>query len=141
MREIRYIILHCTATSPSASTAAILKYWKEVRGWKSPGYHYLLRNNGSIEHLLPIKDIANGALGYNHDSIHIAYVGGMDSQNMPKDTRTGACKESMIRLVRRAKERFPDAVVLGHCDLPDVRKTCPNFNVMDWIIEYDETYL
>jgi N-acetylmuramoyl-L-alanine amidase len=30
-------------------------------------------------------------------------------------------------------ERYPDAVVLGHRDFPDVVKTCPNFDVMKWM--------
>ena len=141
MRQIDYIIIHCTATSPKATVTAIKKYWKEVKEWEAPGYHYMIRFDGGLELILPIKDIANGAVGYNYDSIHIAYIGGMDSNNLPKDTRTTAQKTIMAKLIRKAQARFPDAVVLGHCDLPDVRKTCPNFNVIDWITEYDETHL
>jgi len=141
MRDIRFIIIHCTQTSPTASVTAIRKYWKEDKGWINPGYHYLITNKGVTYHLLPIKDVANGALGYNYDSIHIGYVGGLDSRDMPKDTRSEVVKTEMMKLIQRAKVRFPDAVVLGHCDLPDVRKTCPNFNVMQWIEDYNLTYL
>lgn len=140
MRDIHFIIIHCTQTSPTASVAAIRKSWKD-KGWENPVFHYLITNKGVTYHLLPIKDVANGALGYNYDSIHIGYVGGLDSRDMPKDTRSEVVKTEMMKLIQRAKVRFPDAVVLGHCDLPDVRKTCPNFNVMQWIEDYNLTYL
>jgi len=37
MREIKYIVIHCTATPQSATVASIQRYWREVLKWKIGG--------------------------------------------------------------------------------------------------------
>ena len=32
-RNIKYIVVHCTATAPNTSIESIKRYWKEKRGW------------------------------------------------------------------------------------------------------------
>ncbi|WP_367614995.1 hypothetical protein [Segatella copri] len=32
---------------------------------------------------------------------------------------------------------YPDAEILGHRDLPNVRKDCPCFDVRDWLEDID----
>jgi len=142
MRKIEYIVIHCTGTRTETSVASILKYWRETKGWENPGYHFLISHrNSNIHQLIPINEIANGAIGHNHNSIHIAYIGGLDANGEYNDTRTDATKHKMMDLIRKAKARWPNAVVLGHRDLPDVHKECPCFDVQKWIEEYDNTFL
>ena len=76
MREIKYIVLHCTATSKDATVENIKKYWKERLGWKNVGYHFIIKPNGKIEKLAGINTITNGVRGFNDRSIHISYIGG-----------------------------------------------------------------
>ena len=45
------------------------------------------------------------------------------------DTRTVAQKRSMAKLIRDLKAHFPKARILGHRDLPGVRKACPCYDV------------
>ena len=41
-RNIKYIVVHCTATPTTTTVESIKRYWKEQRGWgDTPGYHYL----------------------------------------------------------------------------------------------------
>jgi N-acetylmuramoyl-L-alanine amidase len=42
MRKINKIVIHCTATSPSATAQSILDGWRK-KGWTSNGYHWLIR--------------------------------------------------------------------------------------------------
>jgi N-acetyl-anhydromuramyl-L-alanine amidase AmpD len=73
-------------------------------------------------------NIANGAKGYNKDSIHVCYVGGKDKKTgKPKDTRTPAQIKSLKILVKMLKERYDVSVVVGHNDL-NPNKACPCFD-------------
>lgn len=133
MRDIKYIVLHCTATQPEATVQAIQNYWKNALKWKSPGYHYIIRTDGSYQQLAPETAITNGVAGYNSNSIHISYIGGIDRQGVPKDTRTEAQMQTQIELLKELKIKYPNAVVQGHRDFPGVNKACPSFDVKTWL--------
>lgn len=133
MRTIKYIVLHCTATPQNSSVESIQNYWKNVLHWKSPGYHYIIKPDGEIVNLLSIDKISNGVAGYNTPSIHISYIGGVDSKNKAIDNRTEAQKQSQIKLLKELKKQFPDAEILGHRDFKGVKKDCPSFNVKEWL--------
>lgn len=133
MRPINHIVLHCTATLQTAKVESILKYWREVCGWKNPGYHHIILPDGTVRDLLPIEQESNGVRGHNDDSIHISYIGGVDASLRPLDNRTPEQQASMEALVRKYKKQFPRARVLGHCDFPGVKKACPAFNVASWL--------
>ena len=48
MRNINFIVIHCTATQPNVKKESILNYWKNTLKWKSVGYHRLIDANGII---------------------------------------------------------------------------------------------
>lgn len=133
MRTIKHIVLHCTATPQNATVEGIQKYWKNTLGWKSPGYHYIIKPDGTIVNLLPIDQVSNGVAGHNHDSINISYIGGVDAKGQPLDNRTMEQKASQIQLITDLKKKFPKADVLGHRDFPGVKKACPSFDVKQWL--------
>lgn len=133
MRTINNIVLHCTATQPEAKVEAIRNYWKNSLGWKSPGYHYVIEADGTINHLHPEDKPSNGVAGHNANSIHISYIGGIDALGKAKDTRTAAQKEAMLKLLLNIKLRYPAARILGHRDFPGVAKACPSFDVAAWL--------
>lgn len=139
MREIKYIVIHTTATPQSATVSAILKYWREVRGWRSPGYHYIIDAAGKIHDIWPIDKISNGVAGFNKNSIHVCYIGGVDRKKKAIDNRTPAQKKSMVKIVSELTEQFPEAEVLGHRDFPNVKKACPCFDARDWWAKQQQT--
>jgi flavin-dependent dehydrogenase len=55
----------------------------------------------------------------------------------PADTRTPAQKASLEDLLYSLVLDYPDAEILGHRDLPWVRKSCPCFDVKEWLKEID----
>ena len=67
--------------------------------------------------------------GFNRHSIGICYEGGLDIRGRPADTRIPEQKDTLQKLLKRLKEDYPCAKVLGHRDLPGVKKACPCFNV------------
>ena len=128
MRNINYIAIHCTATQPEASIASIQNYWKNNLGWKNPGYHYIIDRFGNVINLLPIELVSNGVQGYNSQTINISYVGGIDKSGKPKDTRTEAQKQSILKILKELRVKFPKAKIQGHRDFPNVKKACPSFD-------------
>ena len=129
MRTIKYIAIHCTATPQSATIDSIRNYWKNVLKWKQPGYHYIVKPDGSVVNLLDIDKISNGVKGYNHETINISYIGGIDeASGNPKDTRTDAQKVAIKNLLIQLRAKCPHAIIQGHRDFPNVKKACPSFD-------------
>lgn len=147
MREIKYIVLHCSATQPSASVESIIRYWRDVEKWKNYGYHFIIEANGNVRSLQSIDKPSNGVAGYNANSIHICYVGGIDKGGKPLDTRTPSQCIALKKLVQELHKQFPSAAIKGHRDFsPDLNengkidqyewiKVCPSFDVATWLIE------
>lgn len=133
MRSITHIVLHCTATAQTAKVDSILKYWKNTLGWKSPGYHHIIKADGEVVDLLPIDQVSNGVAGHNAHSIHISYIGGVDKKGNAIDNRTETQKAAQIELLKKYKAMFPGVVICGHRDFPKVKKSCPSFDVAAWL--------
>ena len=62
----------------------------------------------------------------NRCSIGVAYVGGLDAAGHPADTRTPAQKQSLIKIIRALRSRYPSATVHGHREF--AAKACPCFD-------------
>lgn len=93
-----------------------------------PGYHFIIMPDGSIINLLSIDQVSNGVQGFNSVLINIAYLGGIDSRNVPVDNRTPQQKASILSLLKELKQKFPTAIIQGHRDFPKVKKACPSFD-------------
>lgn len=142
MRKIERIFVHCTASNQNATVNDIKAEFKR-KGWKNPGYHYLVDKEGIITHLLDDSKVSNGVKGYNSTSINVAYIGGIDSSGKGVDNRTEQQKKSLRSLLKVLHSRYPDAQIMGHRDIsPDTNgngivdpweriKECPCFNAMD----------
>lgn len=126
MRDIKYIAVHCTAGPATQTTKAIKDYWKNNLGWESVGYHYLIGADGTIEQLAQESEITNGVAGFNSVTVNISYKGGVDATNKPKDTRTPQQKESILKLLKELRKRYPKAIIQGHKDF-GAKKACPSF--------------
>ena len=73
--------------------------------------------------------MANGCKGANLDSLHVAYIGGLDPlTRVDKDTRTEAQKAALLQTIKQWKQLFGITEVIGHRDWPGVKKSCPCFD-------------
>lgn len=143
MKKIEAIIIHCTATKEGLDIRAKdVDRWHKEQGWRMIGYHYLIDLDGKIENGRPSTMTGAHCKGWNDRSIGICYVGGLDRNGNPKDTRTSAQKEAMNRLVYDLLEAYPTITqIMGHRDTsPDLDgngvvtpnewiKACPCFDV------------
>jgi N-acetylmuramoyl-L-alanine amidase len=128
MRNITHIVIHCTATGQDATVDAIKRYWKEKLGWKQVGYHYIIEADGKETQLLTIAQPSNGVKGWNKSIINICYIGGVNKLGKPTDNRTDAQKRQLMTRLKALKTMFPQAIIQGHKDFPNVAKACPCFD-------------
>lgn len=128
-RKIEYIAIHCTATKEGYPFyAKDIEQWHKSRGWSGIGYNYVIDLKGDIELGRDVNLVPAHVVGYNSNSIGVVYVGGLDSNMKPKDTRTIEQKESLLKLLKELKKIYPTAIIQGHRDFPKVAKECPCFN-------------
>lgn len=151
MGALKRLVIHCTATPEGREvTSAEIRHWhcdpvsQGGRGWKQVGYTDMFHLNGGVERLVKDNDddivdrweMTNGARGYNSTSRHVVYVGGVGADgHSAKDTRTQAQKKAMAKYVKDFHRKHPDVAIVGHRDLPGVSKSCPSFNVREWLKE------
>lgn len=149
MAGMKYLVLHCTATPEGREvTSDEIRHWhtdpvkKGGRGWKQVGYTDMIHLDGTVERLVRNNEdaevdpweVTNGAKGYNTVSRHVVYVGGVSKDGKTaKDTRTEAQLKAMTAYVRDFHERFPQIRIVGHGELPGVKKACPSFDVAAWL--------
>lgn len=128
MRPINKIIVHCTATPEGRGvTVEEIDAWHRKRGFKSIGYHYVIYLDGSIHKGREDDKIGAHCVGYNSRSLGVCYVGGLAKDGKtPKDTRTEAQKQSLYKLLKMLKTKYPEARIFGHKDF--AAKACPCFD-------------
>lgn len=126
-RDINEIIVHCTATKEGKDyTVDDITRWHKDRGFSTIGYHFVIYRDGTV---VPGRNLyTSGAhcLGHNSKSIGIVYVGGLDENGKPKDTRTPEQKKSLIELISKLKKQYPGVKVYPHYKYAN--KACPCFD-------------
>ena len=126
-RKVNLLILHCTATPEGRPvTVQQVRQWHIQRGFVDIGYHFLVGLDGTIHKGRPIEKAGAHCKGHNAHSIGICYVGGLDRQGRPKDTRTPAQKAALLRLLKELKKQYPKATIHGHREF--AKKDCPCFD-------------
>lgn len=127
MRKINEIIVHCTATKEGKDyTVADIDRWHRQRGFKSIGYHWVVYRDGSVFPGRAENIVGAHCKGHNAHSIGVVYIGGLDAEGEPKDTRTAAQKQALKRLLIGLRKKYPDAAIYGHRDF--AAKACPCFD-------------
>lgn len=130
MRKITEIIIHCSATIEGKDfTVKDIDRWHKQRGFKTVGYHFVIRLDGTIEQGRPLEMIGAHCTGHNAHTIGICYIGGLDSSGKPKDTRSQAQKDVLWSLVKSLQKKYPGATLHGHNEFAN--KACPCFKVPD----------
>ena len=128
MRTIDLIVVHCSATrcDKPFPVTALIRCHADRFGFT--GYHYYIRRSGYVYQTRHEQLVGAHAKGYNAHSLGVCYEGGLDAKGKSKDTRTEEQKHALWALLKSLKEDYPNAVILGHRDLPHVAKNCPCFD-------------
>ena len=127
-RNIKELIVHCSAT-PEGKDYSVdtIRQWHLQRGFSDIGYHYVVYRDGSIHIGRDESIIGAHCTGHNTNSIGVCYIGGCASDGKtPKDTRTAEQKQSLVKLLKELKTKYPQASIHGHRDFSS--KACPSFD-------------
>ena len=146
MRNIDSIIVHCSATKAGQDfTATDIDRWHRERGFNGIGYHYVIRLDGKLEKGRDVALPGAHCKGWNEQSIAICYIGGLDGNGRPADTRTNAQKRVLYQIIMDLQREYNILQVLGHRDTsPDLNgdgviepyeyvKGCPCFDVKEFL--------
>jgi N-acetylmuramoyl-L-alanine amidase len=127
-RQVNKIIVHCTATPEGRDVTVdeIRRWHVEEKNWSDIGYHWIVTLNGTLERGRPEHIQGAHAKGFNKNSVGLCYVGGVDKDMAPKDTRTKGQKETLKCILEDLKDRYPNAEIIGHRDVSS--KACPSFD-------------
>lgn len=127
-RNIKELIVHCSATPEGKDfTVSQIREWHLQRGFSDIGYHYVIYRDGSIHIGRDESIIGAHCTGHNTNSIGVCYIGGCASDGKtPKDTRTTEQKQSLVKLLKELKTKYPQASIHGHRDFAN--KACPSFD-------------
>jgi len=126
MRKITSIIVHCSDSPDSMDVGVTeINQWHLQQGWSGIGYHYVIRRNGDIEKGRADAEVGAHAMGNNHDSIGVCWIG--------RDQPGSAQWWELAILCADLMHAHGIAIhrVLGHNELHRVTKTCPNINMAE----------
>lgn len=139
MRVIKYIAVHCTASLQTQTIAELQTEFRR-KGWKRPGYHYVVAADGTVTQLLSEEEVSNGVKGFNAVTVNVAYIGGINEKGKLTDNRTAEQKTALRTLLKLLHGKYPAAIIQGHRDFsPDLNhdgritpgeyiKACPCFD-------------
>jgi N-acetylmuramoyl-L-alanine amidase len=132
--DVKFLVVHCSATPPTQDIGVKeLDRMHRQRGFLSIGYHFVIRRNGKVEEGRPITQRGAHVEDWNHCSIGICLVGGVDAKLKPEPNFEPVQMEALRGLLVDLLTKHPDATVQGHRDFPNVAKACPSFDVRHWL--------
>lgn len=138
-RRIDLIVIHCSATRADRSyTVDDCRRDHRARGFANIGYHYYITRDGVVHAGRPLYQEGAHARGFNRYSIGICYEGGLTPDGRVADTRTPAQRLCLQQLLLRLKQDYPAARIVGHRDLPGVKKECPGFEVRERDFQFEK---
>jgi len=125
------------------------------RGWDRAGYSDLFPREGGILNITPYdeddiitsSEMTWGATGVNAISRHKVLVGGWRNGEKSGtfnflDIFTLAQHQALEADIKKTISEHPDIKIAGHRDIPGAGKTCPNFDVHEYLkqINLEEHY-
>ena len=115
-RKIDLIVVHCSATRINQDfPVEALEACHKARDFHSIGYHYYITKDGMVYPCRPENEVGAHACRHSHSS--------------PEGISRRPPLQSRPRL-SRCRDPRPSRP-------PQVRKSCPSFNVKEWLKEID----
>lgn len=130
-KNIKLLVVHCSDTEDNDNLKAIDIHKMHLSfGWDGIGYHKVITRSGKIENGRPEYWIGAHVRGKNDVSLGVCLIG--------KSSFTKKQFTSLERVLKKWKTLYPNAKIIGHKDIGETNKTCPNFDVLTWSKKIDE---
>ncbi len=124
-KDVEFFVIHCSDSPPGrGDTAEDIHRWHTERGFDCVGYHKVILEDGTIEDGRPEYLRGAHAGRYNATSLGVCLVG-----NSVFSTHQ---YWSLLTVLKKWMKKYPEATAVGHGFL-DGNKTCPNFDVADFL--------
>lgn len=134
--SVVYLVVHCSFTKPRQQVnKAFIERVHRLKGRLWIGYHYVVDRKGNIETGRELDQVGGHAPGFDNQSIGICLAGGADQDGNRADNFTKDQRESLLQLIAVLHLKFPQAIVVGHRDLPNANTECPSFDVQSFLQE------
>ena len=128
-KKISLLVVHCSDTPNKQNLSAIDIHKMHLDfGWNGIGYHKIIKRSGKIENGRPEYWIGAHVKGKNEISLGVCLIG--------RDNFTKNQFKSLERVLRKWKQLYPNAKIVGHRDTGKTKKTCPNFDIKSWSKKY-----
>jgi len=125
-KDIKLLVVHCSDTEDNRPLTAIDLHKMHLNfGWDGIGYHKIINRSGEIENGRPEYWIGAHVKGKNTTSLGVCLIG--------RHKFTVKQFISLERVLRKWKSLYPEAKIIGHRDTGNTTKTCPNFDVKNWV--------
>ena len=123
--DVKWLVVHCSGSrcNHPFTVEGLIATGRERFG--QPSYHYYVRRNGTVVPILPESVRGVHASGFNSCSIAVCYEGGLDENGIADDTRTELQRHALYELLKQLRQDYPQARIVGHCELPGATKPCP----------------
>lgn len=122
--KVKRIIIHTTFLPKECGARCIDIYHRIKRGWKSCGYHRVVRHTGAVEKCRKLGTTGAHVKGFNKGSIGITWAG----MGKPTDKQMKALIRLTVSLLKRYNLKARD--VFGHRHFPTAgKKTCPDIDM------------
>lgn len=149
-KKIKYIVVHCQAGH--GTLQSMQDFWRKTLGWRSPGYATWVDYDGKRVKLADYEQVTNGVAGFNSESLHVSYRGGVAHDNVHKamDTRTQAQKDAILKEIlemllwlKQNGNDLQNVMIVGHYHFSDDKnkngtiesweriKECPSFDAYE----------
>lgn len=116
--------------------AKVIDRWHREKGWLKIGYARVIKRDGVIEQGRLDDEYQAHAVEINDESTSVCLVGGLSEDNKDEDNFTSEQWESLKKLLTEWVAKYPDARIIGHYEI-NPNKTCPNFNVQEYLQQED----
>ena len=128
--NINLLIVHCSDTEDNQNVKAIDIHKMHLNfGWDGIGYHKVINRSGKIQNGRPEYWIGAHVKGKNKISLGVCLIG--------RKHFTKKQYISLERVLKKWKNLYPKAQIVGHRDTGNTQKTCPNFDVQDYLLHED----
>ena len=126
--NIKFLIVHCSDTPNEQDFTAVDIHKMHLGfGWNGIGYHKVICRNGIIENGRPEYWIGAHAYNFNEVSLGVCLIG---SKKFTKKQMI-----SLRKILIEWKQKYINAIIVGHNELGNTKKTCPNFDIQKWCNE------
>ena len=125
-KNIKLLVVHCSDTQDRKNFTAVDIHNMHLKfGWDGIGYHKVIERSGKIQNGRPEYWVGAHVKGKNSISLGVCLIG--------RHKFTVKQFNSLERVLKKWKSFYPQAEIVGHVDTGNTNKTCPNFDVKNWI--------